>query len=392
MLGLDTNGLGVVRALARYRIPIVCIDSDFLNPYGFTRYCKKVKYKDLSDENLIDFLIDFSKRKIQKPVLFITSDVNVMMISRHEKELRKYFYFNIPNDHVVEMLINKKKFAEFAEKNGFIIPRTYFVSNENEIKALADKIQYPYILKPNFRSAIWPKNRLDKVFKINDSLDFINRYKEMSAFNKDVIIQEWIPGPDSEIYFCLFYFNSDSYPLAHFVGRKIRQFLPECGSTSLAVGCRQDYVLSEGVRLFKMVGFKGIGSVEFKRDSRDGIFKIMEPTVGRTNLQSGIACASGVNIPYIAYMDVLGNNAYKSSIQVYGIKWLNEEADLYSALYYIKNKKLNARQWMSSLRGKMAFSILSLRDPAPAIILLYKLALKTLKILGSKIKNCKFAK
>ena len=52
---------------------------------------------------------------------------------------------------------------------------------------------------------------------------------------------------------------------------------------------------------FDAVGFIGIGSMEYKRDPRDGRFYMVEPTVGRTDYQEEIACLNGVNIPLAAY-------------------------------------------------------------------------------------------
>ena len=59
-------------------------------------------------------------------------------------------------------------------------------------------------------------------------------------------------------------------------------------------------------RFFDTVGFAGIGSMEYKRDARDGCFYMVEPTVGRTDYQEEIATLNGVNIPLAAYLGELG--------------------------------------------------------------------------------------
>ena len=58
--------------------------------------------------------------------------------------------------------------------------------------------------------------------------------------------------------------------------------------------------------IFDTVGYRGLGSVEFKMHPADGRPRIVEPTVGRTNYQSEIAVLNGVNIPAIAYWDMIG--------------------------------------------------------------------------------------
>ena len=52
--------------------------------------------------------------------------------------------------------------------------------------------------------------------------------------------------------------------------------------------------------------YRGLGSMEYKRDPRDNKYYMIEPTVGRADLQSGIADINGLNIPLIAYFDILG--------------------------------------------------------------------------------------
>jgi hypothetical protein len=47
--------------------------------------------------------------------------------------------------------------------------------------------------------------------------------------------------------------------------------------------------------------YRGLGSLEFKWDSKERRFIIIEPTVGRTDWQEEIATLSGVNLPLAAY-------------------------------------------------------------------------------------------
>jgi hypothetical protein len=63
-----------------------------------------------------------------------------------------------------------------------------------------------------------------------------------------------------------------------------------------------DEELTQLTRQFtERVGYKGIGSLEFKRDRRSGRLLIIEPTVGRIDWQEEIATLCGVNIPLAAY-------------------------------------------------------------------------------------------
>ncbi len=44
-----------------------------------------------------------------------------------------------------------------------------------------------------------------------------------------------------------------------------------------------------------------MGSMEYKRDRRDGRFHMIEPTVARTDFQEEVATLNGMNIPLASY-------------------------------------------------------------------------------------------
>src|SRR4029077_16877616 len=95
-----------------------------------------------------------------------------------------------------------------------------------------------------------------------------------------------------------------------FVGRKICQWPVEEGGTASCMpapdAAGELPEMTDG--FFSAVGFVGVGSMEYKRDRRDGKFYMVEPTVGRTDYQEEVATLNGVNIPLAAYRAELGLN------------------------------------------------------------------------------------
>jgi len=127
--------------------------------------------------------------------------------------------------------------------------------------------------------------------------------------------------------------------------------------------------LNESLRLFKSVQCKGLGSVEFKFNKKSHEFVITEPTVGRPNLQSYIAVANGVNIPYVAYCDLIGTPTCQldQPSENGSVKWINEFREYSSARFYMKRGDLSARDWYRSIRGPKTYALFSLSDPVPFI-------------------------
>jgi len=96
--------------------------------------------------------------------------------------------------------------------------------------------------------------------------------------------------------------------VASFVGRKLRSWPPRIGGTASCISAPEHHdELSDMTSIFfRQVGFVGMGSMEYKRDSRDGRFYMVEPTVGRTDFQQEVATVNGVNIPFAAYCEETG--------------------------------------------------------------------------------------
>ena len=69
------------------------------------------------------------------------------------------------------MLRNKKVFYEFAFKNGFNVPKTFFVSNKEDINIVGDRISYPCLIKPEYRDRYWDRgfqNRQNTIHRIQE--------------------------------------------------------------------------------------------------------------------------------------------------------------------------------------------------------------------------------
>jgi D-aspartate ligase len=123
-----------------------------------------------------------------------------------------------------------------------------------------------------------------------------------------LVVQEWIEGPDSGIYFALFHRGTAARSRHIFIGRKLAAYPPGLGSTAVCVAAPEASELLRPLteKFLDIAEYQGLGSLEFKWDSRRRRFVIIEPTVGRTDWQEEIATLNGLNLPLIAYCDELG--------------------------------------------------------------------------------------
>jgi predicted ATP-grasp superfamily ATP-dependent carboligase len=369
VIGLDSmQGLQTARILAKRGVPVVGIAKDPKYYACQTRVCKDIIYTNTENNELIKILIQLGEKIEKRGVLFPCQDINVFLISKYRDELKEYYHVILPNHDVVKMLSNKLSFCSYALENKLPIPSTFIIRNYEEAKSAALKLVYPAVLKPPLRSPKWLQNTSEKAFKIFNDNEFISIYHQYRSLSDVMIAQEWIEGLDENLYSCNCYFNKNCEPIVTFTARKIRQWPPITGQSSMGEECRSEVVLKETLRLFSGVGYVGLGYLEMKKDNKSGKYFIIEPNIGRPTGRSAIAEAGGVELVYTMYCDALGMAIPRNIEQKYsGVKWIHILRDLQSAFYYWRSKELNIRDWLKSLRGKKAYAIFSLTDPLPFI-------------------------
>jgi len=366
ILGLETmQGLQTARILARRGVPVIAVVSNPNHHACRTNVCERLIVAGRGSGTL-NALEKLGPLLPQKAVLVPCQDGKVLTVSRHRDVLKQWYHVLLPDRDVVETLMNKTSFYDFAQRNGFPIPRTFFVRNRTDAEHAASELRYPCILKPPFRNASWTAHTKLKAFKLHSAQEFLSCYDKCGTWAETLIAQNYIGGSISDLYSCNCYFDANSQPLATFIARKLRQWPPETGQSSLGEECRDDTVLNESLRLFKSVNFRGLAYLEMKRDPTEGKYYIVEPNIGRPTGRSAIAEAGGVELLYTMYCDAVALPLPENRVQRFtGVKWIHLRRDSQSAFQAWRRGQLSARQWLRSVRGRKAYAIFSLRDPLP---------------------------
>jgi predicted ATP-grasp superfamily ATP-dependent carboligase len=303
--GMDLNGLGVVRSLARGGVRVTIIDTDIAKPTMKSRFGTKIKVAAMSGPLFVEELVKLRARFTANPVLFLTQEASVATVSEARAALADLYRFTVPKTEIMYALMDKGGFQLLAERNGFAIPRTVLLSGAADIDLIRG-LRFPCVLKPARKETAYGE-RFAKAYRVTTLGEAYQLWKQVSEVVTDVVIQEWVDGDDTDVYFCLQHIAPDGATVS-FAGRKLVQWPPLVGGTALCVPApRESSVLIDLTsRFFASVGFMGLGSMEYKRDRRDGVFYMIEPTVGRTDYQEEIAALNGVNIALEAFRSELG--------------------------------------------------------------------------------------
>lgn len=371
VVGLDSiTGLQTARILHDRGVPVHGVVADRRHWAAHTNACAGVVEATPSGPGLVASLGALARRLGRPAVLLPCSDIAVDTVSRHREQLAADGYLlALPDHSVVELLMDKVRFARHAVEHGLPLPRTEVLADRAQAVAVADAIRYPCVLKPPYKTPAWLARTSAKGFTVRDRQELLDTYDRVGHWVPFLIAQEWIPGPEEELYSCNAVFGEGGVPLATFVARKVRQWPPGIGTSASGEECRNDEVLETTLRLFGGLGHRGLAYLEMKRDARTGRMSIVEPNVGRPTGRSAIAEAGGVELVHTAYCDAAGLPLPDGREQRYGdARWLDLRRDLQAALVARRDGTLTLRSWLSWVRGPKAHAIWSPRDPRPFLV------------------------
>ena len=110
--------------------------------------------------------------------------------------------------------------------------------------------------------------------------------------------------------------------------RKLRQYPAGYGSMCYGQTEANDAMAGEAFKLLRALGYRGLGSLEFKYRQRDGGYYFIEMNT-RLPWYNGIFADAGVNLAHLAYVDLAGNHPGKFMVnlsrrpaQRNGITWV----------------------------------------------------------------------
>jgi predicted ATP-grasp superfamily ATP-dependent carboligase len=306
VVGGGVNALGVVRSLGVGGVPVVVVAAGTQGPAMASKHARKRVVSPVEGPGLIGTLVELARDAAEKPVLFLTEEKTVHTVSERRGELASRYRIRLPAHDTLMALMHKQGFQELAERCGAPVPRCVNLRSRADLPALG-ALKFPCVLKPSDKNYQYGA-RFKKGYVVQSPAEVERLYGEIEEVQADMVVQEWIDGADSDVYFCLQYVGGDGAPVASFSGRKIRSWPPKIGGTaSCTASWEDDEALTRATReFFARVGFTGMGSMEYKRDRRDGRFYMIEPTAARTDFQQEVATIHGINIPLAAWCHETG--------------------------------------------------------------------------------------
>lgn len=367
VLGADYRGLGVVRSLGRRNIPVWVLNGDGQLLAAASRYTHHtLRWPTGDDRSRIDFLLDLAvNEQLKGWSLFPTTDETVILIARHYESLRTQFRLTAPAWEALRWACDKRLMHRLARKLAIDQPWTFCPRNREELASLG--CPFPVILKPAMRLG---SNAFTdaKAWRADDRRTLLARYDEACAQvpPKMILVQELVPG-GGESQFSYAALCKGGRPIASVLARRARQFPMDFGRASTHVETVDEpKVVEPAARLLAAIRFTGLVEVEFKRDSRDGLYKLldMNPRVWGWHTLSGRA---GVDFPYLLWLLLHGEPVPEVRGRP-GVRWVRLCTDFPTAALEIVRGRLSLGAYFQSLRGPLEPAIFAFDDPLPGLL------------------------
>lgn len=370
LLGLGLPGLDIARSLGRRGIPVFGHDRG-PNWACLSRYVMPCpSAPDEPESALLEAVLNWGRQIGGHPLLIPLQDDYVLFVSRHREALERVYRFVLPDAEVIESLVSKSKMWSLCSANGVALPLTLRPHSSDDFAAIASEIRFPCLIKPNY-SRSWvcsPPTIVEKgqkAIQVTSAGELVGLSPHFADGRGDVIVQEVIRGPDSNLHYVVAYFDNSGRSRASFVGRKLRTCPPHFGPGTYVESVHAPEIAELAVKLLSSLGYKGCAGVEVKLDPRDGVYKLIEVNA-RFGLWDGFAAKCGVDFAYLAYADAVGlplppePPAYRA-----GMRWVQPERDFWAVLDYFRSGELSPADWLRSLFRCRAVAGVAWDDPLP---------------------------
>lgn len=328
VLGTHTMGLGVIRSLGMMGIPIIAIYYDRQKDMGYaSKYVKQKIYAphpEREEEKFIDLLIEYAAR-FGNGLLLPVSDESLVAVSRHKELLACHYIVACTEWEITRRFIDKKHTYPLAELVGVAAPRTLVPQSLEDVEQYGKTIEYPCLVKP-CQSHLFFARFGRKMVPVRNLNQMLAVYQQAVDAGLEIMLQEIIPGGDTHVVNYNSYFW-DGLPLVEFTAQHLRKVPPVFGAPCVALSKKIPEVIEPGRKILQSLGFYGYSCTEFKKDPRDGVYKLMEVN-GRHNLSTLLAVHCGINFPWLHYCHLVDGMVPTQISFCEELFWIDMERDL----------------------------------------------------------------
>ena len=263
------HSLGIVRQLGRQGVSVSVVAGSKESLACRSRYCREVI---LAENGRPESLVETTVRAAQERHFDLVIPVSYSMtlaLAQRRDQLLPCTQLEVPPYQTIAHAADKLEMTRLAESVGVPVPRTIRASERDQLDA---KLRFPLVIKPQQES---PRQRPIRYAynkeQFNAALLQFSDSRHDGTFS-DSIVQEYIPGHGCG----LFATYQNGVCKRVFMHRRVREYPATGGVSSCAESFYDPTLESYGRRMLDALNWHGVAMVEFRRDDRDGEYKLME--------------------------------------------------------------------------------------------------------------------
>ncbi|HME11389.1 MAG TPA: hypothetical protein VKF79_00910 [Candidatus Acidoferrum sp.] len=262
--------LGLVRHLGTRgaRVSILAISP--FSPVCSSRYCRAAL--PLADKSIDAFLagaldaVSSDSFDLMMPVSY----PKTLALARHISDFLPYVKIELADARQIELAANKTCMGKLAVRVGVAAPQSAVPHTLEEVERLAKELKYPVVVKPQRESA----GRSVSYARNSDELESLCApfFTGLPGNAEPPLLQEFIPG-----YGCGFFATYQHGVCKRiFMHRRVREYPASGGVSTCAQSFYDPKLAACGRKVLDALHWHGVAMVEFRHDSRDNEFKLIE--------------------------------------------------------------------------------------------------------------------
>lgn len=304
LLGTDANAYGMARSFhEKYGVNSIAIGTGNLLETSNSKIVKVITKENFTDKKVFcAFLIKFAKEKLKeykKLILIACGDNYSSLIIDNKEELEKYFIVPYIGKTLKNELENKTTFYKMCDKYNIDYPKTYICEFGSDI--LPKNMKFPVAVKAadsiSYSKCSFSKKKKSYKSDSIEDLKKIIKCMRDGNYNKDIIIQDFIPGNDSCMYVLNSYSDSKGKVKMMCLGNCILEdYSPNLiGNYNAIISTYNKDIYLKIKNFLESINYVGYSNFDIKYDYRDKKYKVFEINI-RQGRSSYFTTASGLNM------------------------------------------------------------------------------------------------
>jgi predicted ATP-grasp superfamily ATP-dependent carboligase len=293
----DRKALSCVRALGKAGCEVSVGSDCHLGEAYHSRYCRKLVRLPHPGDDPSAYRVALYEHLQGRhyDAILPTNDYTVLALVQDEERVRALAPMPVPSKDSVVRALDKLGVLELALELGLEIPRTLSVTCYRDLVKTVEEMGYPCVVKLNRGAGAMGLTHLHGPEDLG-RLQTLDPSASDAVFDyQHLLVQEKIPGLIHEVgaIFCR------GEPRVAFTQKRLRMYPPRGGAGIFNETTDEPDLVELALRLLKALRWHGPAQVEFLRDARDGVPRLMEVN-GRLWGTVGLAVEAGIDMPTLA--------------------------------------------------------------------------------------------